>query len=100
MTEVRMPPPPIPESAPKSFVLVPKGMYKSGGNQTVDSRNTMSMIILWDTADKTDPTRKKPILVRRIIFRPKISDRRPYSGWHAVDVRRYAVPTHDSTDAS
>jgi len=60
----------------------------------------MSMIILVDTADKIDPNRKKPMLVRRTIFRPKMSDRRPYSGWHAVDVRRYAVPTHDSTDAS
>lgn len=33
-------------------------------------------------------------------FRPKISDRRPYNGWQAVDVKRYEVPTHDDIDAA
>jgi hypothetical protein len=40
------------------------------------------------------------MLLKRTIFLPKMSDRRPYIGWHAVEVSRYDVPTQDEMEAS
>lgn len=37
---------------------------------------------------------------RRTDLRPKMSDKRPYTGCSAVEVSMYAVPTHDEMAAS
>ncbi len=71
-----------------------------GEGSAVSSRKTISMIMLCDTADRIDPTKKSDRLPSRIVFRPKMSDNRPYSGWHAVEVSRYAVPTHEEISAA
>lgn len=39
------------------------------------------------------------MLLKRTLFLPKISDKRPYIGWHAVEVSKYAVPTQDEIEA-
>lgn len=82
----------------------------------------MSIVMSCDAPERTLPIRKMPIepskmacantvtvyhllavvLDRntiRLTLRPNISLNLPYSGWHAVLVNKYAVPTQETTSA-
>lgn len=44
------------------------------------------------------PSMNTDIARHKAALRPKMSENRPYSGWNAVDVRRYVEGMNDDTD--
>lgn len=57
------------------------------------ARPVINTVILGETAHITDPTENVTTIVRRIIFRPQISESFAQTGVAAALVRRYADPT-------
>lgn len=53
---------------------------------------TMSIPIVTDSAAINDPTRNTTFAIKRIGFRPKISENLPHIGVEAAALRRYAEP--------
>lgn len=61
---------------------------------------TFNKMMFFATPQPRQPIMKVIVAVKKEVRRPKISEKRPYSGWNAVLVMRYDVVNQDAVLAA